>query len=190
MGGYNPTGEKVAEPRAGKTFWTINHSFLLIAIVAVISSAGFWEYVEHVEDDLTSLKGVLAKKESQIHDLTDELSLFRVYAIDAYGGDEKRALARLAGKFRELKELKDVFRPLDAPSRKKVVGAFRAVQTAYGTNPIQVELIAEGGNSNRNLMVEEWTSILKEAGLMLLLALQFRARRHHFNTGTMRAKFG
>ena len=151
-------GKKGDEPKAGRKLWMQDHWFLLIpiltAMVAVFSAIGFWEYEL---DKITSLK-------TQVRHLTAELSPFRVYAIKEYGGDEKQALAQLAEELKGLEKLKGIFRPLDEPARKRAVAAFRTVQTRYGTNQIHIELIAESSNTNRNMIIDEWVSILREAG--------------------------
>lgn len=157
MGGDNPTNEKDTEPKAGR-FWNKRHWPIVIGIVAVTCSTIDWEYRVNYID---SLKSELTATQKHVRDLTDQLAPFQNYANGEYHGD----LSLLAKDLGEIDKMKSFFRPLDSPSRSKVVAAFRALQTTYGTTPIQVELTAEKGNMNLNLVVDELASILKEAGL-------------------------
>jgi hypothetical protein len=125
MGEDIPMGEKIAaEAKGGKKLRKQNPWLLVSAIVAVIGLGGFWEYEQHVaiagqKSKIDALETKLTEKENQIRDQADELLPLRVYAIGKFGGDERHALAQLA------EELQETFQPLDAPTRKKTVAAFR-----------------------------------------------------------------
>lgn len=162
MGGDNPMNEKDAEPRA-EGFWIKRNWPIVIGILAVTLSLVDWEYRVNYID---RLKSELAATQKRVRDLTDQLSRFQSYANSEYYGNERQALILLANELGEFDKLKTFFRPLDAPTRQKAVAGFRRMQAIYGTNPIQVELTGEIGNTNLNLVVDELASILREAGFV------------------------